>query len=51
MSRDKKERKEAPDPGVVPKARGRYFSAKENLVDVLNALLHSDTVHALDGLS
>lgn len=31
MSRDKKERKEAPDPEVVPRAKRRYFSAEEKL--------------------
>ena len=31
MSRDNKERKEAPDPEVVPRAKRRYFSAEEKL--------------------
>jgi transposase-like protein len=31
MSRGKKERKEAPDPEVVPRAKRRHFSAEEKL--------------------
>jgi transposase-like protein len=31
MSRDQKERREAPDPEVVPRAKRRHFSAEEKL--------------------
>ena len=44
MSRNNREREEAPDPEVVPMARRRYFSAKEKLriLDEADACEHGE---------